>query len=118
MNKHNPYESPCVVEPPLTPQQRNAVASLVAFRQHRSALRLLLSQWRLVSLYILLAGAVILPTILLPLPPGFCVLASVFALGMFSAAMGSLTGNCIARRRIWPVLERIIDWDKAHELLR
>jgi hypothetical protein len=117
MNTPNPYESPRDATAAFTVQQRRFLLGLAAFRNEQSAVRLFLSEWRLLIGYFLLATIIVLPTLILGLPAVFTFLAGSFALGAFSAATGTLIGNCLARKRVWPVLEQIIDWERAETLV-
>ncbi len=116
MNHDNPYAASTDSVTELTAIQQRMLNGLLAYRRHPSAWRMLISAWPQLLFNLIFAAAVIAVPAWFELPRGIILLAVAFALGMFSASTGGIIGLCIARKRVWPALERIIDWDCVHQL--
>jgi hypothetical protein len=117
MTEHNPYESPASEEQSLNKQQCRALASLAAFRRHRSAVRLLVAQWKFMLAIAVLCASILSLSILAPLDENSACLLAGMAVGLFTASASLLLALCLAQKRNWPMYEQIINWQRVDELL-
>lgn len=116
MNDPNCYSPPATSDREFTGSQLRFLISLAKFRRRPSVVRLFFAQWPSLLGNLIAASALAICPIILSLPIAFAYLTTAFAVGYMAAALGDLIGNCINRKRFWPVLDRIIDWKIVSEL--
>ena len=111
----SPYTPPNAVEAP-TSQQLMYARTMLAFRRNPSGFRLFAAHWRPILLaHIFVVGIALLPS-LLGLHPSLLWVSVSAAVGLSIGYNSSLFGLCMARRRVWPVVELTTDWEAIERL--
>ncbi|MDV6033662.1 MAG: hypothetical protein F9B45_26930 [Phycisphaera sp. RhM] len=118
METPSPYSPPAQTDDlELTGFQKACLRNVLSRRRNPSKLRFILRQWPAVVGYAAISAAVF-GFIYAMIPDLFVIyLAGAFAIGFFIASVASTLGDCMRQFRVWPAIDRVIDWEKLQQLV-
>ncbi|WP_182864806.1 hypothetical protein [Stieleria mannarensis] len=118
METLSPYSPPAQTEESqLTDFQKAVLRNVLIRRNSSSQLRFVLRQWPAIVGYAVISGSMFIMVFALVSEPLLLYLMAAFSLGFFVASVASIFGECIRQFRIWPAMDRVIDWDVLQRLV-
>lgn len=112
-----PYHPPQEVAQPKGSYQTKLLQELIDYRQSPSTRSMLMRNWRRFAVVLGYGILVAFLPWIVGLHPSTLYLSVSFAFGFWLTATAMMLGQCRARKRAWPTLDKIIDWDRVDEML-
>lgn len=117
METSSPYCPPASTDDqPLTRFQKACLRNVLDRRRNPSKVRFLLRQWPAVLGYAVISVCLFASVYTSASNLSAIYLTGAFTIGVFVASVATLLGECIRQLRLWPAIDRVIDWEELERL--
>lgn len=118
METNSPYSPPKQTDDPmLTAFQKACLRNVLRRRQNPSKIRFILCQWPAAVAHAVTAVAMFVPVYASVDSRLLIYLTGAFALGFFTASIAGILGECLRQFRVWPAVDRVINWEELKRMV-